>query len=99
MSSKIYDVVHGNGTYKAADGSEKTRWQNVGAVFKSDKGNISMKLDSIPTRRNEQGELWINLFVPQDREAKPVQTASEPAPTSYGFRENPPPPTDEDVPF
>ena len=67
MSKKVFDVVHGNGTYKAQDGSEKTRWQNVGAVFKSDKGNFSMKLDAVPTRRNEEGELWLNLFVPQDR--------------------------------
>ena len=66
MSKVVFEVVHGNGTYKAQDGSEKTRWQKVGVIFKSDKGNYSMKLDAIPTRRNEEGELWLNLFIQPD---------------------------------
>ena len=70
--SKVFDVMHGNGTYKGQDGSEKTRWQNVGVVFKSDKGNYTMKLEAIPTRRNEDGELWLNLFVPQKKD-RPTQ--------------------------
>ena len=78
MSKKVFDIVHGNGEYKAQDGSTKTRWQNVGVVFKSEKGNYVLKLDAIPTRRNEEGELWLNLFVPQDREQKPK---------AQGFRE------------
>ena len=78
MSKKVFDIVHGNGEYKAQDGSTKTRWQNVGVVFKSEKGNYVLKLDAIPTRRNEEGELWLNLFVPQEREQKPK---------AQGFRE------------
>lgn len=92
MSKVVFEVVHGNGEYKAADGSMKTRWQKVGVIFKSDKGNYSMKLDAIPTRRNEEGELWLNLFVPQAKEEKPA------APQQGGFRDNPPPPDDGDIP-
>jgi hypothetical protein len=74
-----FEIVHGNGTYKDSEGNEKTRWQKVGVIFKSDKGNYSMKLDAIPTRRNEEGELWLNLFVPQPR--------GEQKPQPGGFRE------------
>ena len=81
MSSElIYEVCGSAGTYKSQDGSEKTRWIKAGVVFKNDKGYVSMKLDSIPTRRNEKGELWLSLFVPKDKpESKPVQ---------QGFRDN-----------
>jgi hypothetical protein len=96
MSSKlIYEVCGSAGTYKAQDGSEKTRWIKAGVVFKNDKGYVSLKLDSIPTRRNEQGELWLSLFVPQakDEQKKPEQ---------QGFREDKPDlsKTDgDDIPF
>ena len=84
MSSElIYEVCGSAGTYKAQDGSEKTRWIKAGVVFKNDKGYVSLKLDSVPTRRNENGELWLSLFVPQDR--KPAE--SKPEPVQQGFRE------------
>jgi hypothetical protein len=50
-------------------------------VFKSEKGAYTMKLDAVPTRRNEQGELWLNLFVPQARQEKTDK------PVQQGFRE------------
>ena len=100
MSSKlIYEVLGSAGTYKAQDGSEKTRWIKAGVVFKNDKGYVSMKLDSIPTRRNENGELWLSLFVPQDK--KPAQAATQER--SGSFRDapadEPPPMSDSDMPF
>jgi hypothetical protein len=95
MSSLEFEVVHANGTYTGADGEEKTRWMKVGVIFKSDKGSYTMKLEAIPTRRNEQGELWLNLFVPQKREQKPAP--------QQGFRDNPQPQSDgfgeEPIPF
>ena len=78
MSSLEYDVMHANGTYTGQDGSEKTRWAKVGVVFKSDKGAMTMKLEYVPTRRNEHGDLWLNLFVPRPKE-QPAQ--------QQGFRE------------
>jgi hypothetical protein len=95
VSKKVFDVVGSDGEYKAQDGSTKTRWVNCGVVFKSDKGNYSMKLSAIPTRRNEEGELWLSLFVPQDK--KPAQTASQEP--QQGFRDNPAPAHDDDIPF
>jgi hypothetical protein len=77
--SKVFDVVHANGKYKGQDGTEKTRWQNVGVVFKSEKGAYTLKLDAVPTRRNEEGELWMNLFVPQAK-------GEQKAPVQQGFR-------------
>ena len=91
MSKRVFDVVHGNGEYTGADGTTKTRWQNVGVVFKSEKGNYVLKLDAIPTRRNEQGELWLNLFVPKEKE-QPAQ--------QQGFRDAPKDDfEDGDIPF
>ena len=84
MSSKlIYEVCGSAGTYKAQDGSEKTRWIKAGVVFKNDKGYVSMKLDAIPSRRNENGELWLSLFVPQDK--KPAEKPAQEH--TGGFRE------------
>ena len=90
MSSLEYEVVHANGKYTGADGTEKTRWSKCGVVFKSDKGSLSMKLEYVPTLRNENGELWFNMFVPQAKE----QRRPAAAPQQEGFRqaENPAPP-------
>jgi hypothetical protein len=90
MSSLEFEVVHANGTYTDQEGQEKTRWMKVGVIFKSDKGSYTMKLEAIPTRRNEQGELWLNLFVPQKREQKPAQQG--------GFRDSPQTPKDDKMP-
>ena len=85
--SKEFDVVHANGKYML-NGEEKTRWQNVGVVFKSAKGAYTMKLDAIPTRRNEEGELWLNLFTPQQ---KGGQQGFRDKPKTDGFE-------DQDIP-
>ncbi len=92
MSSLLYDVMHANGTYQGQDGEEKTRWAKVGVVFKSEKGSVTMKLEYVPTKRNEQGDLWLNLFVPRAKE-QPAQ--------QQGFREPAKPPDDgwgDDIP-
>ena len=106
MSKKIFDVVGSDGEYKAQDGSTKTRWVNCGVVFKSEKGNYSMKLSAIPTRRNEDGELWLSLFVPKAKEEKPAQPEGfrEPTPADEQFRKDeafrePAPVHDDDIPF
>ena len=78
-SKKIYDVVTSTGSYTGQDGQEKKRWLTVGVVFQNDEGYVSMKLDAIPAKRNDQGEMWLSLFVPKPREQKPAQ--------QQGFRE------------
>ena len=94
MSKVLYEVTHGNGTYKAQDGSEKTRWQRIGTVFQSDKGNVTMKLEPSPTRRNAEGERWDNQYVPKTREDHPH---------AQGFTDQPPAVAhgvgNDDIPF
>ncbi len=85
---KIFDVCSATGTYQA-EGVEKTRWIRVGAVFKNENGNVSIKLDSIPTKLNQEGEMWLNCFTPQNQQ----QTQAAPAarqPVTQGFRDQPP---------
>jgi hypothetical protein len=77
------------------DGQEKTRWNNVGVVFKSEKGSVTMKLEYTPIKRNDQGDLWLNLFSP-DKKKQPAQQG--------GFRDKMSPdeystPADENIPF
>ena len=79
-SKKIYDVVTSTGTYNDPQtGEEKKRWLTVGVVFQNDAGYVSMKLDAIPTKRNEEGDMWLSLFVPKARE--------QPAQQQGGFRQ------------
>ena len=92
-SKKIFDVCTSTGSYTGPDGSEKQRWMNVGVMFKNDSGYVSIKLEAIPTRRNEQGELWLSCFVPKEKE-QPAQ--------QQGFRDQPgfvSGPDSGDVPF
>ena len=95
-SKKIYDVMVSTGSYTGDDGQEKQRWMNVGVMFKNDSGYVSIKLEAIPTKRNEQGELWLSCFAPKPYEPKaPAQQG--------GFRDKPAPPAgefvDDDIPF
>ena len=94
--SKIFDLVGSNGTYTDNQGQEKTRWIKCGAVFKSDQGNVSVKLEAVPTYRNENGELWLNCFVPQQQQQQQGGDANfgRPAPgqgAPQGFRQRPAP--------
>ena len=94
-SKKIFDVMVSTGSYTGDDGQEKQRWMNVGVMFKNDSGYVSIKLEAIPTKRNEQGELWLSCFAP-----KPYQPKE---PAQGGFRDKPTPPADNfgdpDIPF
>lgn len=81
---KIFDVVARGGEYTGQDGQTKTRWINCGAVFKNEQGNVSMKLDSVPVARNENGELWLSFFEPRQQgqsqgNARPAAPAPRPA--------------------
>lgn len=45
--AKKYDVVAITGKYQAADGSEKNRYLNIGAVI-STKNGFMLKLEAVP---------------------------------------------------
>lgn len=62
MSSRYsHDVLHGV-KYQSSEGQEKTRWTKCGAAFTSDKGNISIKLEYLPSG---PGPVWLSLFEPK----------------------------------
>ena len=95
-SKKIFDVMVSTGSYKNDQGEEKQRWMNVGVMFKNDSGYVSIKLEAVPTKRNEQGELWLSCFAPKPREDKASAQQG-------GFRDKPTQPAgefgDPDIPF
>lgn len=63
---KKFDVVAVVGKYKDRDGNDKSRYQNIGAVFENDKGQLSLKLECIPVGPEWIG--WANLFEPKSAE-------------------------------
>ena len=62
MAKIKYTVAAKMGTYMK-DGEEKARWHTMGNCFENDKGQLSIKIDSIPV--NFDG--WISLFAPKDK--------------------------------
>ncbi|NCX56542.1 MAG: hypothetical protein EBW87_05020 [Burkholderiaceae bacterium] len=94
MSKKRLDAIAAVGEYTTADGQTKKRYSKLGSAFVNDKGEVSVKLDSIPCGGSWDG--WISLREPYDQE-KPARQSSEPTRTSrrgsaadFG---------DQDVPF
>jgi len=61
MSKATLRVVQKTGTYENGKGETKNNYQDLGVVFESDKGYLSMKLNALPLP-NEKGEVWLNLF-------------------------------------
>ena len=66
----VKDLMFPSGTY-VKDGQEKTRWLKVGALFTREDGKQSIKLEAIPTGRNEKGELWLSAFSKTRTDAPP----------------------------
>jgi hypothetical protein len=71
MAKKIYNAVATVGTYKDRDGEEKKRYVNVGSVFENDKGQLSLKLDSVPVGNEWSG--WVSFFEPKERDGQQRQ--------------------------
>ena len=71
MAKKIYDAVATVGTYKDRNGEEKKRYVNVGSVFENDKGQLSLKLDSVPVGNEWSG--WVGFFEPKERDGQQRQ--------------------------
>lgn len=70
---KKYDVVAVTGTYTNAQGEEKKRYLNCGAVFETEKG-LSLKLEGVPVGSEWNG--WLSLFEPRNANAKPQQKSA-----------------------
>lgn len=86
MAVLKYEVKTKNGTYKDRNGEEKTKWHQMGVCFENDKGQLSIKIDSIPVGFDG----WVSLFEPKPKEAGAVRSAPSGAGNSI---------QDDDIPF
>ena len=70
MTTKLYDVSAAVSSYTTRDGKQKSNWENIGAIFKNDNGNLFMTLKSYiniaALPRNEGSEnVILSLFKPR----------------------------------
>jgi len=97
-SRKKADAVATVGTYKdKVTGEEKKRYANVGTLFESEDGRLSLKLDTIPIGPGWSG--YIQFFEPRTAGHDPpraVGKAMPPAPAPVDPSE---PNPDDDIPF
>ena len=70
MSKRRYDVVARVGKYTAEDGSEKTRFQRVGAVLEGDRGPyLLLERWFNPVGAAEEGKpCFLGLYTPGARD-------------------------------
>ena len=100
MATKKYDAVATVGEYQK-NGETKKRYLTVGAVFENDKGQLSLKLDALPTVKEWNG--WISFYEPKQydnqasQQSQPAQrrtAAGGPATTQGSFDDD-----EGDIPF
>ena len=84
MAQKVFDLAVKTGTYTDNQGQEKGRWMNVGAVFKNDQGQVSIKLEAIPTG---DWNGWISAFEPKQRNNQ--QQGQQQSTGSYNGQQQP----------
>jgi hypothetical protein len=72
MSIKWY-VKSPFSEYTDQNGVSKKRYQTIGIVTETKKGDLMMKLEMIPLLGLKEGSLWAYLNVPEDKDtAKPA---------------------------
>ena len=54
--------------YTDKDGQPKKRYQTIGIVTKTKKGDLMMKLEMIPLLGLKEGSLWCYLNVPDEKD-------------------------------
>jgi hypothetical protein len=74
MATKRYDAVATVGEY-TKNGETKKRYMNVGVVFENDKGQLSLKLDALPTGKEWSG--YINFYDPKDTQDSTPATRAQ----------------------
>lgn len=65
-SIKKADAVATIGEYTNSQGEKKKRYANVGTLFESEDGRLSLKLDTIPVGPNWSG--YIQFFEPKEND-------------------------------
>lgn len=56
--------------YTDKDGTQKKRYQTIGIVTRTKKGDLMGKLEMMPLLGMKEGALWFYLNVPEDKDAK-----------------------------
>ncbi len=94
MSTKRLDAIAVVGEYTDAQGTTKKRFSKLGSAFVNDKGEVSVKLDSMPCGGGWDG--WINLREPYDQDKPaPRQSSEQPRGNRRSSQEN----FESDIPF
>jgi hypothetical protein len=57
--------------YVDKDGTNKKRYQTIGIVTETKKGDLMIKLEMIPFLGLKEGTLWAYLNVPEDKPTSP----------------------------
>ena len=70
MAIKYY-VKAAVSEYTDKDGANKKRYQTIGIVTETKKGDLMMKLEMIPFLGLKDGTLWAYLNVPEDKPQSP----------------------------
>ena len=71
-----YHVKAAVSEYTDNAGQAKKRYQTIGIVTETAKGDLMIKLESIPMLAMKEGALWAYLNVPED---KPATQSAQPA--------------------
>ena len=57
--------------YTDKDGASKKRYQTIGIVTETKKGDLMLKLEMIPFLGLKEGTLWAYLNIPEDKPQSP----------------------------
>ena len=57
--------------YTDKDGASKKRYQTIGIVMETKKGDLMLKLEMIPFLGLKEGTLWAYLNIPDDKPQSP----------------------------
>lgn len=79
-TKKKFDAVYSGEKYTDREGNEKTRFINCGVVFENDKGQLSMKIESLPVGFNG----WLNFYEPKADNEKQAGRAQQAANQARG---------------
>ena len=78
MAKCTHDIVITTGEYTDAEGNTKKRYHNIGVIFTNEKGQMSMKFDSLPCGPNWSG--FASLYPKEDKpRQEPQQRQGQPA--------------------
>jgi len=83
---KVFDAVVSSSYEDKKTGEKKRKYTNVGVVFENDKGQYSLKLETLPIAFDG----WIQFYEPKPREEKSASPKQQ---------QQESPPFDDEIPF